>query len=123
MKNYRGKRIDNGEWIYGYHVVTPKGEHRIYWQPFQEATSNTYHEVIPKSVGQATGLKDKKGHEGYHKDIASSGKKLYIIEWQQEEARYWLAPTGKNTGTWKFMDELNHMEIIGNTTDNKNLMG
>ena len=57
------------------------------------------------------------------KNHTDSGKKLYIIEWQQEEARYWLAPTGKNTGTWKFMDELNHMEIIGNTTDNQNLMG
>jgi hypothetical protein len=38
---FRGKRIDNNEWIYGYFVIDPKGGHRIYWKPFDEATSST----------------------------------------------------------------------------------
>lgn len=49
---FRGQRIDNNEWIYGYYVQTPKGEHRIYWQPFEEASNNTYHIVKEDSVGQ-----------------------------------------------------------------------
>jgi uncharacterized protein (DUF1684 family) len=63
---------------------------------------------------QYTGLQDKSGQECYHKDILRSGKKLFIVEWQNEEARFLLLPTGSNTDTWKFMDEIDHMEIIGN---------
>lgn len=65
-------------------------------------------------VMQYTGLQDKNGQECYHKDILRSGKKLFIVEWQNEEARFLLLPTGSNTDTWKFMDEIDHMEIIGN---------
>lgn len=67
---------------------------------------------------QFTGLLDKHGKEGYHKDIVRGGKKLWTIEWQDEEARFLLAPAGDNTGTWKFMDELPRMEIIGNIHEN-----
>ena len=51
-KHFRGKRIDNGEWVFGYFVKDPRGQCRIYWQPFNEATSNTYHFVKPETVGQ-----------------------------------------------------------------------
>lgn len=70
---------------------------------------------------QFTGLHDKNGKDGYHKDIVAAGKKLYTIEWQQEEARFWLAPQN-HSGSWKFMDELNHMEIIGNIYSNPSLL-
>jgi hypothetical protein len=53
---FRGRRSDNKEWVYGYYVVTPTKDHRIYWQPFDEATSNTYHRVIPETVGEFTGF-------------------------------------------------------------------
>ncbi|RLC69281.1 MAG: hypothetical protein DRH97_00340 [Chloroflexi bacterium] len=58
---FRGKRIDNGEWIIGSLVILPNGVHRIHWQPFPECTTNTYHAVEPKTVSQCTGLKDKNG--------------------------------------------------------------
>ena len=62
---FRGKRVDNGEWVYGYYVQTPIFESRIYWKPFIESTSNTYHQVISESVGQFTGFKLKNDVEIY----------------------------------------------------------
>ncbi len=52
---FRGWRTDGGGWVYGYYVKDPIGKSRIYWQPFEEATSNTYHFITPESVGQYTG--------------------------------------------------------------------
>lgn len=84
-------------------------------QDFNTIPAEHEKEII---VMQFTGLHDKNGKDAYHKDIVASGKKHYIIEWQDEEARFLLMPTGDNTGTWKFMDELNHMTIIGNVYEN-----
>ena len=69
---FRGQRIDNNEWVYGYYVKDPKGQHRIYWQPFEEASSNTYHFVKPETIGQFTGILDKANTEVYEGDFVST---------------------------------------------------
>jgi hypothetical protein len=70
---------------------------------------------------QYTGLKDKSGKEGYHKDFVKRGKRIYTIEWQNEEGRFWLAPYN-HPGTWRFMDELSIMEIVGNIYETPELL-
>lgn len=92
-----------------------------YWN-INEMYESSFFGGAHKKLMQYTGLKDKNGKEGYHKDIAASGKKLYIIEWQNEEARFLLLPTGSNTGTWKFMDELDRMEIVGDIYSTPHLL-
>lgn len=76
---FRGKRCDSKEWIYGYYVLDPENRHRIYWKPFESASGNTYHFVIPETVGQLR-YENKHGryfdgdvyyHAGYGVEVVS----------------------------------------------------
>ena len=49
---FRGTRTDNGEVVEGYYVIDPQNMVRIYLQPFEGCSSNTYYFVIPESVEQ-----------------------------------------------------------------------
>jgi uncharacterized phage protein (TIGR01671 family) len=55
---FRGKRVDNGEWVYGYPYENYRNSYlrKLIALPPNEFGRGEYIEVIPETVGQYTGL-------------------------------------------------------------------
>ena len=66
---FRGKRLDNGEWIEG-DLLRMLDHWFIFPNPAPEGIDK--YAVDPATVGQFTGLKDKNGKEIYEGDVIRS---------------------------------------------------
>ena len=74
---YRGKRVDTGEWVYGY-LSSKNTIRELDWE----------HKVILKTVGQYIGLNDRENDYIYEGDIVEYSNIINKIDLKNRENDY-----------------------------------
>ena len=118
---YRGKRVDTGEWVEGSLIGNDVIVGKIVEFEEDYFCTEFWYKVDPETVGQFTGMTDKKGKKLFEGDIYSMGEKniLYVVVFDKSQF------IGKQVGNrslagleyWK-----SDIEIIGNIHDNPELL-
>lgn len=124
---FRGKRIDNGEWVVG-HFYEFMGKSYIFEPPF--TSKDLTYEVDPSTICQCTGLKDKNGKLIWENDVVAYWD-TYSTESGYAEADcigkvVWDAETISFQVTNRLSAEsyevLDECSVIGNKFDNPELL-
>lgn len=128
MRNilFRGKTLDD-EWIYG-SLVQCGGRNFVLQNENADVVSDGLRLVFPESVGQMTSYEDKNGTEIYEGDIIEDAwrphqnRQLYVIVYDEICDGLVAYPIGDDNGVELFNLPTDIYTIVGNTTDNPELL-
>ena len=120
---FKGKRIDNGEWVEGYYLHLNIGKDYIcdgtVWIGTHQPCK---YDVDPETVGQYTGLTDKNGKKIFEGDIIKDTYKCKIAPVEAEILNCGCCHSviGFSTDTTEV--DILYCEVIGNRWDNPELL-
>ena len=122
---FRGKRIDNGEWVEGYFVNLWLMHYQKH-QPIITDNNAVSYDVDPSTVGQYTGLCDKNGKKIFEGDIVKTDKfsepnRQYIIKYDLQFGAF-IGQDRYNLYFVTFDDDSGEFEVIDNIHDNPELL-
>ena len=121
---YRAKRMDNGEWTYGYLYGIWERKY-ILWGMTNNVPDMT--EVEPSTICQCTGLKDKNGKLIWENDICiitdgtlDEEDGYFRLDWEIDRAMFEF----EGTGICANFDNVSgyDCEVVGNIFDNPELL-
>ena len=118
---FRGKRMDNGEWVEGNLFLPDKKE-----TPTEICMGTNIvrinFDINPETVGQYTGLEDKNGEKIFEGDVLELDGEDGFFEVEYDDDRAMFVICGDYT-TFYFDNLWNEVEVIGNIYDHPELMG
>lgn len=126
---FRGKDIDTGKWVYGGYSLYPHtrfpARPTIYevdhgcWRPV---------EIVPETLGQYTGMKDRNGKKIFEGDIVdcwSEGVNAKGTVQQRKDGMWIIYPSWQKLIMWSLCPDEHcntTVNIIGNIHDNPELL-
>ncbi|EPE2055505.1 YopX family protein [Listeria monocytogenes] len=124
---FRGKRIDNGEWVYGNLMQFEDSATFIFADERKGASTLTYahfiinnmHAIDEKTLGQYTGLKDKYGKKFFEGDICWDEHNDCYGVVKFEEGKFLYVWENIAEDLWEVADSI---EIYGNIHENPDLL-
>lgn len=130
---FRGKRIDNGEWIVG-SLIVDKHQHietgeqieiiGIYPSEYKDFSKR----IDPSTICQCTGLKDKNGKLIFENDILSGHIDVEFPEDETRKRVVWhkngWCTNEPGCDDYEELDDFDseNFEVIGNMIDNPDLL-
>ncbi len=118
---FRGKRTDNGEWVEGFYLNRSNDKEDIHciMEMFPATVGKR---VVKETVGQYTGLMDRKGNRIFEGDIVKYDNvdtNIYYIGYTGGVYRLFY-PSGCYGVS--VHNNYSYIEVIGNIHDNPNLL-
>lgn len=132
---FRGKRVDTGEWVFGNVIGVDCSyviaQNMFEWVENSGLQGGDWWHVIPDTVGQYTGLKDKNSKEIYEGDILrhkwNSGNDIFLETISEVKfSRGAFVVDDKKRADWLLslhaLPKWAEIEVIGNIYENPGLL-